>query len=270
MRTVQHLTFSLAIIAAIVGCGDARSEKAVAPSAAPADKKPITIFAAASATNALDEIKAAFAEKTGAEVRASYAASSTLAQQIEKGAEVDLFLSADVRWADYVAGKTPPARRRNLLGNRLVIVAPASAKTTLNKPEDLLSDKIKHLALGDPEAVPAGRYAKQALASLGLWEKLKSKVVPAEDVRHALTYVETAAAEAGIVYATDAAVSKKVAVVAAVPADLTEPVRYPLLLLKRGAERESAKAFYDYLGSPEATTVFERFGFSVLSDAGAK
>ena len=101
--------------------------------------------------------------------------------------------------------------------------------------------------------MPAGKYARQALTKLGIWEKLKGKVAPAEDVRHALTYVETGAAEAGIVYATDAAVSKKVRVAVEIPADLTDPVRYPLVLLKHEAGNQSAEAFYDYLGSPEAS-----------------
>ena len=204
------------------------------------------------------------------EIRTSYAASSALALQIEKGAEADLFISADSKWADHVESKTPVAKRRNLLGNRLVIVVASDSKLKLAKPEDLTSDEVKHLALGDPEAVPAGRYAKQALTNLAVWEKLKGKVAPAEDVRHALTYVETGAAEAGIVYATDAAISKKVKIVVEIPANMTEPVRYPVVLLKRGAENPSATAFYDYLGSPEATKVFEKFGFRVLTDVGGR
>ena len=180
----------------------------------------------------------------------------------------DIFISADVKWADHVEGKTPVVKRRNLLVNRLVIVVPSDISLKLAKPEDLLSGEVKHLALGDPDAVPVGRYAKQALTKLGIWEKLKGKVVPAEDVRQALTYVETGAAEAGIVYVTDAAISNKVKVVVEIPANLTEPVCYPVLLLQRGAGNKSAEAFYDYLGSPEATKVFERFGFVVLTDSG--
>ncbi len=230
----------------------------------PAVKGIVTVFAAASTTNALDEIKAAFTKSTGAEVRTSYAASSVLAQQIENGADADLFISADAAWADHVEGKMPVAKRRNLLGNRLVIVVPSESKLRLAKPEDLVSDQVEHLALGDPDAVPAGKYARQALAKLGIWEKLKGKVASAEDVRHALTYVETGAAEAGIVYATDAAISKKVRVAVEIPADLTDPVRYPLVLFKRDAGSLSAEALYDYLGSPEASKVFEKYGFVVL------
>ena len=220
------------MIAALTGCGSPRSDKTNAAPDKSGGKDIVTVFAAASTTNALDEIKAAFTKSTGAEVRTSYAASSVLAQQIENGADADLFISADTAWADHVEGKMPVAKRRNLLGNRLVIVVPSDSKLKLAKPEDLVSDEVQHLALGDPDAVPAGKYAKQALTKLGIWEKLKGKVAPAEDVRHALTYVETGAAEAGIVYATDAAVSKKVRVAVEIPANLTEPVRYPLLLLE--------------------------------------
>lgn len=244
------------------GCGPHPS----ATSRPAEDAKPVVVFAAASTTNALDEIKAAFEKHNGGQVRSSYAASSALAQQIVNGAEADLFLSADVKWADHVADKTPVARRRNLLGNRLVIIVPSGSALRLQKPDDLLSGEVKHLALGDPAAVPVGRYAKQALTKLGLWDKVQAKVAPAEDVRHALAYVETAAAEAGIVYATDARVSAKVRVASEIPTDLTEPVRYPVLLLGKAELNPKAAAFYEYLSSAEARKVFEKAGFEVLAE----
>jgi molybdate transport system substrate-binding protein len=252
------------LTAAIAGCGTATSEKTDAAPGNPAVKGPVTVLAAASTTNALDEIKAKFAGQSDAEVRISYAASSALAQQIARGAEADLFLSADAKWADHVESNAAVAKRRDLLGNRLVIVVPADSKLDLKEPDDLRSAEVQHLALADPEAVPAGRYAKRALTELHLWDGLKGKVAAAEDVRHALTYVETGAAEAGIVYATDAAVSKKVKVVFSIPADLTGPVCYPLLLLRPPADNPAAAAFYDYLGSPEAKRVFEKYGFTVF------
>jgi molybdate transport system substrate-binding protein len=268
MNKATVFAFLLLLHTAITGCGTTPSEKTGAEPPKPTAKGIVTVFAAASTTNALNEIKVAFNKSTGAEVQANYAASSTLAEQIVNGAEADLFISADVKWADHVEGKMPVAKRRDLLGNRLVIVVPLDSNFKLSKPEDLLADEVKHLALGDPDAVPVGRYAKQALTKLGIWEKLKGKIVPAEDVRQALTYVETGAAEAGIVYATDAAISKKAKVVVEIPANLTEPVRYPVLLLRRGAGNKAAEAFYDDLDSPEATKVFERFGFVVLTDSG--
>ena len=265
MYCATRLTLLFVLISAIAGCGATPSAKTSGENGATQSKDSVTVLAAASTTNALDEIKTNFAKRSSAKVRTSCAASSALAQQIASGAEADVFISADVRWADFVESKVPVAKRRNLLGNRLVIVVPSESKLTLTKPEYLASAVVTHIALGDPDAVPAGKYAKQALTALDLWEKLKSKVVPAEDVRHALTYVETGAAEAGIVYATDAAISKKVRVVAEISARLSGPVQYPVLLLKRKGGSQAAEAFYDYLGTPEATEVFQKFGFIVLA-----
>jgi molybdate transport system substrate-binding protein len=227
------------------------------------------VFAAASTTNALNEIKAQFTKDSGVAVQTSYAASSTLAQQIVHGAEADLFISADTKWADFLAKKDQVARQQDLLGNRLVIVVPADSKIEVKKPDDLLAAGIEHLALGEPQSVPAGIYAKQALTKLGLWDRLKAKVVSAEDVRHALTYVETGSADAGIVYATDAAISKKVKVAVEMSENLTGPVRYPLVLLKHGDGSAAAKAFYRHLSSPAAAKVFQKYGFTVLSETKA-
>ncbi|MGO9110933.1 MAG: molybdate ABC transporter substrate-binding protein [Thermoguttaceae bacterium] len=229
----------------------------------------VLVFAAASTTNALNEIKAQFTKDTGIAVETSYASSSTLAQQVVHGAEAELFLSADTKWADYLAKKDQVVRQQDLLGNRLVIVVPADSKIEIKKPGDLLAAGIEHLALGEPQSVPAGIYAKQALTKLGLWEQLKAKVVSAEDVRHALTYVETGSAEAGIVYATDAAISKKVKVAFEIPEKLTGPVRYPLALLKAGEGRAAAESFYRYLSSPAAAKVFQKYGFTVFSETKA-
>jgi molybdate transport system substrate-binding protein len=205
------------------------------------------VFAAASTTNALNKIKAQFTKETGIVVETSYASSSTLAQQVVHGAAADLFLSADAKWADFLAKENQIVRRQDLLGNRLVVVAPAGSKLEIEKLDDL----------------PAGLYARQALTKLGLWERIKDKVVSANDVRHALTYVETGAAEAGIVYATDAALSTKVKVAAEIPETLTGPVRYPLALLKHGEGNAAAESFYRYLTSPTAGAVFQRYGFTI-------
>jgi molybdate transport system substrate-binding protein len=237
------------------------SEKTAAPAA-----KPVLVLAAASTTNVIDEIKAAFAKQNGVEVRSSYAASSALAQQIASGAEADVFISADLKWGEFVASKTPVARQRHLLGNRLVVIVPSDSPLKLQKIDDLTGGQVKRLALADPAAVPAGKYAKQALTKLGLWDKLQGKVASAGDVRHALAFVETGAAEAGIVYATDARVSRKVRVALDVPSELTAPVRYPALLLQHAEANPQAVAFYEYLSSPAAKRVFEAAGFEVLAD----
>lgn len=239
------------------------------PRAANADQQPVLVFAAASASNAMDEIKANFTAETGIEVRASYAGSAPLAQQVVHGADADLMLSADPQWIDFLSKEEYVAKRRNLLGNRLVIVVPLDCKTKIAGPEDLLGDSIRHVAVGEPNSVPAGKYAREALTRLGLWGKLEAKSVPADDVRHALMYVESGAAEAGIVYATDAAVSPQVKIAWDFPASpedrgpATGPIVYPLALLRHGAKRKPAEDFYQYLSSPKAAAVFRKFGFVV-------
>jgi len=257
----------IALVAATEGCGTRPA--AESPRSARAAPAGVLLFAAASTANALNEIKEQYVKTAGGQVQTSYAASSTLARQIAQGADADVFLSADTKWSDYLAGKDLVVRRQDLLGNRLAIIVPADSQASVKRPEDLLAASIEHLALGEPDSVPAGRYAKQALTRLGLWDQLKTKVVPAEDVRHAMTYVESGAAEAGIVYATDAAVSQRVKVVAEIPENLTEPIRYPLALLKHGENNAAAESFYRYLTSPTANEVFRKYGFTILTEAEA-
>lgn len=227
----------------------------------------LVVFAAASTTNALDEIKAEFKRETGLTIETNYAASSTLAQQILNGADAHLFISADLKWAEHLASKKQVARQRDLLGNRLVIVVPADSPLSITRPEDLLDARVEHLALGETESVPVGRYAKQALVKLDLWDRLHTKVVAGEDVRQTLFHVETANAEAGIVYATDAAISKKVKVACAISEKLSDPIRYPVVLLKQGQDHPAAKSFYDYLSCDKAVKIFEKYGFSALTDS---
>jgi molybdate transport system substrate-binding protein len=230
----------------------------------PSPRETILVFAAASTTNALDEIRQAFQQRTGICVQSSYASSGTLAQQIVNGAQADVFLSADEKWAEYLTKQELASRQQNLLANRLVVVVPADSQLQLQRVEDLTAGEIKHLAMGDPDGVPAGEYGRQALTELRLWERLKGKVVSAEDVRHALVFVETGAAEVGIVYATDAAISKKVKVALEIPPRLSSPIRYPVVLLTQGANKPAAVQFYDYLRSPAAGAVFRKHGFTVL------
>ena len=229
----------------------------------------VTLFAAASAGGALDEVREEFKRETGIEVEASYAASSTLAQQIAYGARADVFVSANTDWADFLDrdSNVPVKQRRDLLGNRLVIIVPTGSQLSLQSPQDLLDTAVERLALADYTAVPAGVYAKQALTRLGLWEQLEGKVVSGADVRQALAYVETGAAEAGLVYATDAAASARVKIVAEIPAKLTGPIRYPIVLLEQGRSNPQAESFYRYLHSPEAARVFRKHGFTVHADA---
>ncbi len=225
----------------------------------------VIAFAGAGLTDAMDEIKTEFAKQTGVEVQASYAASSTLARQVVHGAEAHLLLCANTDWVDYLDKRGFVARRRDLLSNRLVIIVPIGSEANVTRLENLAGDDVEQLALGEPASVPAGRYAKEALTRLGLWDRIAGKVASAEDVRHALYYVETGSADAGIVYATDAAISKKVKIVAEIPEKLTGPIRYPIALLKHGEGNVAAESLYRYLASPEATRIFEKHGFTTLT-----
>ena len=221
----------------------------------------VVVFGAASTADAIDEIKERFERETGIEVRTSYAASSTLALQIADGAAADVFVSANQEWADHLEQEDLIASRRCLLENRLVIVTPADSTLSIDGVEDLLGDEVEHLALADTESVPAGMYAKEALTNLGLWEGLRQKVVPGMNVRQALVNVQRREADAGIVYASDAAVGRKIKVAVEIPAEATGSICYPIVLLKRARENPRAKAFHDYLQSAESAQVFKRYGF---------
>ena len=246
------IVVSLAMVSSVCGQGN------------PSARETVLVFAAASTTNAMDEIRQAFQQRAGSGVQTSYASSGTLAQQIVNGANADIFLSADEKWVEHVAKQKLVFRQQDLLVNRLVVIVPADSRLQVQRVEDLAATDIRHLAMGDPDGVPAGKYARQALTELRLWERVTGKVVSAEDVRHALAFVETGAAEAGIVYATDAAISKKVKVALEIPPRLSSPIRYPIVLLSSAANKPAAVQFYDYVRSPAAAAVFRRYGFSLL------
>jgi len=227
----------------------------------------VTVFAAASLTNALQEIASQYKKKTNVEVVSSFASSSTLARQIEQGAPADLFISADQQWMDDAVAKKSieDATRVTLLGNELVLVAPRgdSAKpVTLNQQTDWKSLlKGERLAVGDPDHVPAGIYAQEALQKLGAWEQVSPSLARANNVRAALALVERSETPYGIVYGSDAAASDKVQVVGTFPAASHKPVEYPMAVVK-AHNNAVVKAFYDYLKGPEAAAVFKQYGFS--------
>ena len=224
-----------------------------------ADEGKITVFAAASLTNAMQDIATQYKKEKGVDVVSSFASSSTLARQIEAGAPADLFISADQKWMDYAVDKKAidTASRQTLLGNSLVVVAPKASKTNWTS---LLNGG--RLAVGDPEHVPAGIYAKEALQKLGAWDTLSPKLAPAEDVRGALALVERNEAPLGIVYGSDAVASKGVKVVATFPEDSHKKVEYPVAVVE-GHNNATVKAFYDYLKGPQAAEIFKRYGFTI-------
>ncbi len=228
---------------------------------------PVRVFAAASLTNALNDIGAAWQQADHAQPSLAYAASSALAKQIEGGAPADVFASADLTWMDYLdaRSKLVPGTRSNLLGNTLVLIAPKDRAIAVEmKPGFDLPAAFKgKLCTGEPGVVPVGIYAKQSLEALGWWTALQGRIVGTDDVRTALAFVERGECPLGIVYATDAAISSKVQVLATFPENTHKPIIYPVALVKDA--RAEAAGFLDYLKTPAAATVFSRYGFTLLT-----
>ena len=232
-----------------------------AHSPAAAQDKSLTVFAAASMKNALDDINAAFTAKTGVKIATSYAASSTLAKQIEQGAPADIFLSADTDWMDYAAGKKSidESTRVNLLGNSIVLIAPKDSEinnVTIGQGFDLAK------LTGDVSSVPVGKYARAALERFGAWQAAEPKFAMADSVRAALTLVARGEAALGIVYSTDAKVEPGVKIVGTFPADSHPPIIYPVAAATT-AKTEAAD-YLAFLRSSAAKTILEKYGFTYL------
>lgn len=227
--------------------------------------EPLTVFAAASLGGILDEIAGEFENREQVKVKLSFAASSTLAKQIESGAQADLFVSADKKWMMYLVEKkfTDPSRVSPLLENQLVLIAPATSSLTFQwKGDKPLGEAFTgRLAVGDPEHVPVGEYARQSLVAAGWWDSLRPRLSPAADTRAALRCVEMGEAEAGIVYATDAKYTPNVRVVTEIPASTHEPIQY--FLCPISSARPLSNRFETFLKSPEAQKVFVKAGFSI-------
>ena len=228
-----------------------------------------TVFAAASLKNALDNAGKAFTAQTGVELKASYAASSALARQIESGAPADLFASADLEWMDYLAKKNliRPNTRVNLLGNRLVLIAPSDTKeSAVAFTPDAFAKALGsdgRLATGEVNSVPIGKYAKVAFEKLGLWGGVQPRLAQSDNVRAALALVSRGEAPLGVVYESDARSDPGVKVVGVFPADSHPPVVYPFAVTV-DAKGEGAQRFLDYLRSAAAKPFFEAQGFSIV------
>jgi molybdate transport system substrate-binding protein len=232
-------------------------------------EKAITVFAAASLTNALQDLGDAFTKDTSVPVRFSFAASSALARQIENGSRADMFFSADLEWMDYLQARNliQPATRHDVLGNQLVLIAPLDSKIKLKiEPHFALAEAVgkSHLATGDPDYVPVGRYAHEALANLGVWDQVAPRLVRADSVRSALAFVDRGEAALGIVYATDAMVDKNVRVVGMFPPDSHKPITYPVALTSV-AGIDAAK-FLAYIRGPAGDLTFKHYGFTPLHE----
>lgn len=241
---------------------------AVAPAFA-GDQAPeeLTVFAASSLTNVIQDIAAAYTQATGVRTRPSFAASSALARQIESGARADVFFSADTEWMDYLQARKllKDASRQDVVGNALVLIAPADSKIALKiAPNFALATALAdgRLATGDPDSVPVGKYAKAALTQLGVWDAVAAKVVRAENVRAALLYVDRGEAPLGIVYATDALIDKQVRIVDTFPAGSHPRITYPIA--ETAVAAPAAAAFVQYLRGPAGQAVFKKYGFAAL------
>ncbi|QNN25502.1 molybdate ABC transporter substrate-binding protein [Planctomycetales bacterium ZRK34] len=241
------------------GCGKSSG------GSAPAE---LQLYVAASTAHVIEPLMVEYQNRTGVVVRVNAAASSTLARQIEQGAPADVYLSANEKWMDHLAGKKliDPASRRDLLGNRLVLVAPASHNTPAMSISDALSKLDGRLAMGDPDAVPAGLYGKAALQSMKLWAAVEPHVAAAKDVRSALLLVERGEADFGIVYATDAASSQRVTTVATFDENTHKPIRYPIALTTQA--QAAVNPLFDYLLSSTSREAFEAAGFTFYANDG--
>lgn len=240
-----------------------------AATAAATPSPPLTVFAAASLKESMDEAATAYKKATGQPVRVSYAGSSALARQIEQGAPADVFVSADLDWMDELQGKRliDVTTRSNLLGNTLVLIAPKDGKAqpmTLQQGSDLrpLLGDHGRIALALVDSVPAGKYAKAAFTSLGMWNALRPRVAEAENVRAALLLVARGETPLGVVYGSDALAEPRVRVLATFPEDTHPPIVYPVARVKASMHPQAA-AFVQWLQAPEAAAIFRRHGFSV-------
>lgn len=237
--------------------------------AAPARAEtPVTVFAAASLADALRALGQDWVARGNPAPRFSFAASSALARQIEQGAPADLFLSADEPWMDYLQARNLilAETRRSPVGNALVLIAPAdrARAVTLARGTDLLTLAAGgRIATGDPAHVPAGRYARAALDWMGQWQAVAPRLARADNVRAALLLVERGEAPLGIVYATDAAATRGVAVLGTFPAESHPPITYPFAITRRAAANAQARALHAFLVGPEAAPTWQRFGFTL-------
>jgi molybdate transport system substrate-binding protein len=261
LATRRVLTAALAAAALVLAVGGTRS--------AEAQSKDVVILAAASLKNALDEASAAWNKQSDKSTKISYAASSVLAKQIESGIPADIFISADVPWMDYVAERKliKAPSRSDFLGNQIVLIAAKDSKIDLKIDKGFglraALGNDGRLAMGNVDSVPAGKYGKAALESLGVWSSVADRVAQAENVRMALTLVSRGEAPLGIVYKTDAASDPNVRIVGAFPDGTHPPIIYPMALLASSTNPD-AQAFVDYLKSPAGKPFFEKQGFTVL------
>lgn len=251
------LVCGLLILSSVAGTTDASAQQ-----------NKLVIFAAASLKNTLDQVNTAYQRDKGQDTATSYAASSTLAKQIEAAAPADIFISADLDWMDFLAKKNliKPQTRANLLGNQLVLIASANSTVKLAiAPDFPIAQALGNgrLAIADPSGVPAGKYGKAALEALGAWSSVADKLAPAENVRATLLLVSRGETPLGIVYQTDAVAAKGVKILGIFPEDTHPPIIYPIAVMATSTNPGDA-AYIAYVKSPAARPIFEKWGFTAL------
>ena len=246
-----HLLIFLSFVCLLIGCSG----------------EELVIFGAMSLTDALTEVSQRFGEVRNVKVYCNFAGSSTLQRQIEKGAPADVFISASPKQIDALQQKgfLYEGSRRAILNNRLVLVAPVNSPLAMVDTGLLAQDTIRRIAIGEPNSVPAGIYGKEALIYLGVWDAVQPKLIPSTDVRSTLAYVESGEVDVGIVYQTDAKLSKKVKVIYQFPDSSHSPIVYPAAVLRDTGSKILAQAFLEYLQTAEAAAIFEKHGFSVVN-----
>lgn len=252
---------SAALLLAGCGGGSAPAKPAATPVARPVE---LTISAAVSLKDALKDVQTAYREKAPqVKLVCNFAASGSLQKQIEQGAPADIFISASPKQMNELETKNLIRKptRRNLVENKLVLIVPENSQLKIARFEELTNSGLKKLGIGEPKVVPAGQYAQQVLKKLGLWDPLVDKIVFAKDVRTVLAYVETGNVDAGIVYKTDAAASRKVKIAATAPAGSHTPILYPAAILAGAKNGKAAEDFMAFLTSPASKTIFEKHGF---------
>lgn len=256
LHRTMVLTAGMAALFACASCGPGESEDGQ-----------VAVFAAASLRDALQDLAGPFEDRTGVRAVFNFAGSNVLARQIEAAPTADVFLSANEAWMDHVeqAGRIVPETRRTFLSNRLVVIAHGDNPIQLESPIGLVKADFRFLSMGDPEAVPAGRYARRYLQSVGgsrrLWDRLKGKAAPAPDVRAALALVEADPEILGIVYRSDAMSSKRVRVLYEVPPGEGPEIRYSGAVVREGGNGAAGRRFLEFVSGAEAARVFEGYGF---------
>ena len=263
MRRIKFLSLLLALILFIAGCSDKTKDNNDQTKDKKNDKEHIelTVSAAVSLTDALEEIEDVYGKENNVQFKFNLGSSGTLTQQIEQGAPVDVFISANTEWMDTLeeSNHIKEGTRKDVTGNRIVLIGPKESKDM--KITDITKDNSGQIAIGNPESVPAGKYTEEILKNLDKWTELESNFVMAKDVRQVLTYVETGNAEIGFVYESDASISDKTKILDVVDTSLHEPIIYPAAVIENSKQAEAAEKFIEYVESKEGQKILEKYGF---------